>query len=249
VAVKRTRLDARLVSLGLADSRQRAQALIRAGAVLVDEVPRDKPATQVDRDAVIRLRGRDHPYVGRGGLKLEAALDAFRVDPAGLICADLGSSTGGFTDCLLQRGAAKSYCVDVGYGQLAWKLRQDPRVVVMERTNARHLESLPDPIALVVADLSFISVRLMLPTIRRIAGPKAEAVVLVKPQFEAGPGGLRKGGRVKDDAVRQDAIDQVIAAFTEAGFAVLGTIPSPIAGAKAGNIEELVHLRLSGPAS
>ena len=239
---RRQRLDARVVALGLAESRQRAQALIRAGQVLVDDVPRDKPSTQVDVDARVRVRGERLPYVSRGGLKLQGGLDAFGVNPAGRICADLGASTGGFTDCLLQRDAARVYAVDVGYGQLAWKLRTDERVVVMERTNARHLDGLPEPVSLVVADLSFISVTRMLPAIRKIGTPESEAVLLIKPQFEAGPGGVGKGGRIKSESIRADAIRDVIAACETAGFAVLGTTPSPIAGAKAGNIEELVHL-------
>ena len=153
----RVRLDKLLVDQGLAESRQKAAALIRAGVVLVDEVPRDKPGTQINPEAKVRLKENPLPYVSRGGLKLEAALDQFGVDPSGRTCADLGASTGGFTDCLLQRGAAKVFAVDVGYGQLAWSLRTDERVVVMERTNARHLESLPDPVSLIVGDLSFIS--------------------------------------------------------------------------------------------
>lgn len=247
MGTRRERLDARLVALGLAESRQRAQALVRAGQVLVDDVPRDKPATQVRPDARIRIRGARLPFVSRGGLKLAGGLDAFGVDPSGRTCVDLGASTGGFTDCLLQRGAARVYAIDVGYGQLAWKLRQDERVVVMERTNARHLESLPEPISLVVADLSFISVTRMLPAILRVGAPDAEAVLLIKPQFEAGPGGVGKGGRIRSDEVREAAIASVIHACDSAGFRALGTVPSPIAGAKAGNIEELVHLAFPAP--
>lgn len=242
MGARRQRLDARLVTLGLADSRQRAQALIRAGQVLVDDVPRDKPATQITADARIRIRGERLRFVSRGGLKLEGGLDAFRVDPRQRTCADLGASTGGFTDCLLQRGAARVYAIDVGYGQLAWKLRTDPRVVVMERTNARHLEKLPEPVSLVVADLSFISVTRMLPAILRIGAADAEAVLLIKPQFEAGPGGVGRGGRVKSDEIRDEAVSEVVAACGNAGFRILGTCRSPIAGAKAGNVEELVHL-------
>lgn len=244
---RRERLDARLVALGLADSRQQAQALIRAGQVLVNDMPRDKPSTQVRPDARVRVKGDPLPFVSRGGLKLEKGLDAFGVEPSGQICADLGASTGGFTDCLLQRGAARVFAIDVGYGQLAWKLRQDKRVVVMERTNARHLDGLPEPIDLVVADLSFISVTRMLPAILRMGGPGAEAVLLIKPQFEAGPGGVGRGGRVKNDAIRSAAIADVIAACEAAGFRSRGTVRSPIAGAKAGNVEELVHLAFPEP--
>ena len=242
----RERLDLLLVRNGLADSRQRAQGLVRAGAVLVDEVVVDKPGTRVSTAAAIRVRGADHPYVGRGGLKLQAGLDAFEVDPSGRICADLGASTGGFTDCLLQRGAARVYAVDVGYGQLAWRLRQDPRVVVMERTNARHLQALPEPIQLVVADLSFISLAKVLPAILRIAAPGAEAVLLVKPQFEAGPGAVGGGGVVRDPTVRRAAIDAVLAACVAAGATVAGDTPSPVPGAKKGNVEHLLHLVLPG---
>lgn len=239
----RTRLDQLLIARGLAPSRQRAQALIRAGQVLVDDTPVDKPGTRVDDQAAVRLRGAALPYVSRGGLKLAAGLEAFPVDPAGRVCADLGASTGGFTDCLLQRGAARVYAIDVGYGQLAWKLRQDDRVVVMERTNARHLEGLPEPATLVVGDLSFISLTHILPAIARLAAPGADCVLLIKPQFEAGRAGVGKGGVVRDPAVRAAAIARVLEAARSAGFATLGAVPSPVAGAKKGNIEELVHLR------
>lgn len=240
----RVRLDKRVVDLKLADTRQKAQALIRAGKVLVDDTPQDKPGTQVEVGAQIRIRGEQLRYVGRGGLKLEAALDGFGVDPTGRVCADLGASTGGFTDCLLQRGASKVFAVDVGYGQLAWTLRQDPRVVVMERTNARHLESLPEPPSLIVGDLSFISLTKILPAICRIAAPGTEAVLLIKPQFEAGREGISKGGVVKDPAVRAAAIAKVREAAEALGARWRGTVTSPIPGAKKGNIEELVHLEL-----
>ncbi|MFN7144271.1 MAG: TlyA family RNA methyltransferase [Myxococcota bacterium] len=231
-----------MVARGLAESRQRAQALIGAGEVLIDEAPCDKPATRVRPDQVVRLRAEPLKYVSRGGLKLEAALDAWPIDPTGRVCADLGASTGGFTDCLLQRGAARVHAIDVGYGQLAWKLRQDPRVVVMERTNARHLEALPEPISLVVGDLSFISLTLILPTVRRLLAPDGEAVVLVKPQFEVGPAAVGKGGLVKDEAAIAGAIAGVSAAARAAGFSVRGTIESPVPGAKAGNREWLLWL-------
>jgi len=239
---KRVRLDKLVVDLNLADTRQQAQALIRSGNVLVNDVPRDKPGAQVDADSSVRLRGERLRYVSRGGLKLEKALDEFSVNPDGRVCADLGASTGGFTDCLLQRGAAKVFAIDVGYGQLAWSLRTDERVVVMERTNARHLESLPDPPDLIVGDLSFISLAKVLPAIQRIVQPKGEAVLLIKPQFEAGREGVGKGGVVRDPAVRAAAIAQVKVAAEHQGAHWLGTVTSPIAGAKKGNIEELVHL-------
>lgn len=243
----RARIDVLLTDQGLADSRQRAQALIRAGQVLVNDVVVDKPGTRVSTDAAVRIKGERLPYVSRGGLKLAGGLDAFGVDPAGRTCADLGASTGGFTDCLLQRGARRVYAIDVGYNQLAWKLRQDDRVVVMERTNARHLEALPESISLLVGDLSFISLTKVLPAIRRLTAPGGECVLLIKPQFEAGPGGVSKGGVVRDDAVRSQAIAEVVAAAEAAGFACGGTVPSPIAGAKKGNIEELVHLLAPDP--
>ena len=240
----RVRLDKLLVDRGLAESRQRAAALIRAGVVLVNEVPRDKPGTQINPDAQVRLKENPLPYVSRGGLKLEAALDTFGVDPAGRTCADLGASTGGFTDCLLQRDAAKVFAVDVGYGQLAWSLRTDDRVVVMERTNARHLESLPDPVSLIVGDLSFISLSKILPAVQRLAQPGTEAVLLIKPQFEVGKAFVAKGGVVRDEAARADAIARVQHDAQELGAQVLGVMDSPVPGAKKGNIEALIHLML-----
>ena len=238
----RTRLDQLVVSRGLADSRQRAQALIRAGQILVDDTPQDKPGTRVRADAAVRVRGEALPFVSRGGLKLDAALAAFAVPVEGRVCADLGASTGGFTDCLLQRGAARVYAIDVGYGQLAWKLRQDDRVVVMERTNARHLDRLPEPVDLLVGDLSFISLTHILPAIARLVRPGGDCVLLIKPQFEAGRDGVGSGGVVRDPEVRADAIARVLSDATARGFTRVASIPSPVAGAKKGNIEELVHL-------
>ena len=239
----RERLDVLVLAEGLAETRQRAQALIRAGKILVDDVVVDKPGTRVKQPCVLRLKGAPLKYVSRGGFKLEGALDHFGVDPSGLACADLGASTGGFTDCLLQRGATQVFAVDVGYGQLAWKLQQDPRVVVMDRTNARHLDALPTPPALIVGDLSFISLKLVLPAILRIAAPGAQAVLLIKPQFEAGPGQTRNG-RLRDPAVRAAAIAEVVAAAEETDARVLGTVASSLPGAKKGNVEELLHLQL-----
>ena len=243
---RRLRLDKLVVDRGLADSRQQARALIVAGQVRVDGLPRNKPAAQVSPGVHVTLEGPGLAYVSRGGHKLAHALDHFQVDPAGRVCVDLGASTGGFTDCLLQRDAARVFAIDVGYGQLDWKLRSDPRVVVMERTNARHLEGLPQAPDLVVGDLSFISLRLILPAIERIARAGTDAVLLIKPQFEAGPAGLKKGGVVRDDATRTAAIEMVIDDARSQGFTVFGTVPSPIAGARSGNVEELVHLRTPG---
>ncbi|MEC8191664.1 MAG: TlyA family RNA methyltransferase [Myxococcota bacterium] len=240
----RVRLDKLLVDRGLAPTRQRAQALVRSGAVLVNEIPRDKPGAQIDADAPVRLKSNPIPYVSRGGLKLEAALDAFELEPAGLVAADLGASTGGFTDCLLQRGAAKVYAVDVGYGQLAWSLRTDPRVVVMERTNARHLESLPEPIEMLVGDLSFISITKVLPAIRRLTNEHTQIVLLIKPQFEVGKTALAKGGVVRDATAREEAIQSIVNAVTDLEATVHGVIDSPIAGAKKGNIEALIHFTM-----
>lgn len=227
---------------GIVATRERAQAEIRSGNVLVDEVPVDKPGARVREGAVVRLRAAPLRYVSRGGLKLEAALDRFAVAPVGRVCADLGASTGGFTDCLLQRGAARVYAIDVGQGQLAWSLRTDPRVVVMEKTNARHLQSLPEPVSLVVGDLSFISLRLILPAVRRLLAPGGEAVVLVKPQFEVGRAQVGKGGRVTDDHARRGAIAAVAEAAVSEGFALRGELESPVPGAKAGNREWLLYL-------
>ncbi|HJN73885.1 MAG TPA: TlyA family RNA methyltransferase [Myxococcota bacterium] len=242
----KSRLDVLLVERGIAPSREKARAWIMAGLVLVDEVEVSKAGAKIDGEASIRLReGALRKYVGRGGLKLEGALEDFDVEVEGRICADLGASTGGFTDCLLQRGAARVYAVDVGYGQLAWKLRQDERVVVMERTNARHLESLPEPIGLVVGDLSFISLTKVLPAVRRIAAPGADCVLLVKPQFELGPKNVGRGGRVSDPAARARAVQAVLADAVALDFEALGHAESRLPGAKAGNIEHLVWLRAS----
>lgn len=237
------RLDALLVKRGLAPSRQRARALIDAGEVLVDGLVATKPATQVRADQAVRLASPDHGWVGRGALKLDGVLDPFGVDAQGRVCADLGASTGGFTEVLLRRGATRVYAIDVGKGQLAWKLRTDARVVNMEGVNARHLDALPEPVDLIVGDLSFISLVLILPTVARLLAPGGEAVLLVKPQFEAGREAIGKGGRVRDDEARQSAIEGVKRDAEAQGFAVLGSLDSPLAGAKAGNVEHFVHLR------
>lgn len=243
-AFEADRLDRVLVARGLAPSVERAAALILAGEVLVNDAPADKAGSKVPKGAVLRLRSAPSRYVGRGGLKLEAALDGFPLDPAGLVAADLGASTGGFTDCLLQRGARRVYAIDVGYGQLDWRLRKHPDVVVMERTNARTMAALPEPIDLVVGDLSFISLRLLLPAICRLGRLGGAGIFLVKPQFELPRGALGPGGKVEDPARRQEAIQGIQAEFREAGFTVRGSLPSPIAGVKAGNVEELVWVRL-----
>lgn len=236
------RLDVELVRRGLVPSRERARAEILSGNVLVDERPIDKAGAPVRPESTIRLREAPLRYVSRGGLKLEAALDTWPVDPTGRVCADLGASTGGFTDCLLQRGATRVYAVDVGYGQLAWSLRQDPRVVVLERTNVRHLTALPEPVSLVVGDLSFISLRLVLPNVRALVAPGGDAVLLVKPQFEVGRARVGRGGVVRDEEARADALADVEAAARGHGFVVRGERESPVPGAKAGNREWLLWL-------
>ncbi len=239
----KSRLDKILVQRGLVDSRQRAQALIMAGKVRVNGDPAVKPGQQTDPECDIELLDNPCPYVSRGGLKLAAGLDHFRVDPTGWICADIGASTGGFTDCLLKRGAARVYAIDVGYGQLAWKLRQDDRVVVMERTNARHLkpEDLDDRIDLAVVDASFISLKILLPPLLPLFEKKYRIMALIKPQFEAGREHVGKGGVVRDPEIH----DRVIAGVNEfaagLGLECLGVCPSPILGPK-GNREFLTWL-------
>jgi 23S rRNA (cytidine1920-2'-O)/16S rRNA (cytidine1409-2'-O)-methyltransferase len=245
--VKKQRVDLLLVEKGLAASRTQAQALVMAGAVVAGEARVDKPGQLVDRELPLRVKDDAAPqkYVSRGGLKLERALEVFPVDPRSRICADLGASTGGFTDLLLQRGAARVYAVDVGYGQLHPKLRADPRVVVRERENARFLTAgeLGEQVDLVTGDLSFISLRLVLPAVRSILRPGADALLLVKPQFEVGKGEVGKGGVVREDVKRRAALDQVEDSARALGFEVGGEAESPIEG-PAGNREWLLWLRL-----
>ncbi len=247
--MKRQRIDLLLVERGLAESRTRAQALIMAGAVVAGEARVDKPGALVDPALPLRIKEDAAPqrYVSRGALKLERGLEVFPVDPRGKICADLGASTGGFTDLLLQRGARKVYAVDVGYGQLHPKVRGDPRVVVRERENARHLTAaaLGERVELVVGDLSFISLKLVLPAVREILAEGGAAILLVKPQFEVGRGEVGKGGVVRDDAARRAALDAVADSARALGFEVLGHAESPIEG-PAGNREWLLGLRLGG---
>lgn len=252
---KKQRLDLLLVERQLAESRERARRLIMAGEVLVDERVSDKPGKTVPVTATIRVR-QSLPYVSRGGLKLKAALDAFALDVTGLTAVDVGASTGGFTDCLLQHGAACVYAVDVGYGQLAWSLRQDDRVVVMERTNIRHLEELPpantmghnlaDGAAPVLADLatidaSFIGLELVLPPTLRLLQPAGEIVALIKPQFEAGPESVGRGGVVRDPRVHRRVLHDTLVYATGLDLVVGGLIASPAIG-PAGNVEFLVRV-------
>jgi 23S rRNA (cytidine1920-2'-O)/16S rRNA (cytidine1409-2'-O)-methyltransferase len=237
----RERLDEALVARGLAETRSQARALIMAGQVRIGGQRADKAGMPVPPGKPIEVVGGGR-FVSRGGEKLQAALDRFAVVPAGLVCADLGASTGGFTDCLLQAGAAQVFAVDVGYGQLHWRLRGDARVVIIERQNARHLEGLPEPVALVVADLSFISLALILPVIKRILVPDGQAIALVKPQFEAGREAVGKGGVVRDPATHRAVLARFVADARATGFAVAGLMPSPLRG-PAGNIEFLAYLR------
>jgi len=238
------RLDALVVEKGLASSRHRAQALIMAGRVLADGEKADKPGKEfpADTDLVVT---KDLPYVSRGGLKLSAALDSFRIDPAGMDVLDAGASTGGFTDCLLQRGARRVLAVDVGYGQFDWSLRNDERVTLIERTNIRYLEagSLPHTINAAVADLSFISLKNVLPKLAEILPHGGWALVLVKPQFEVGRLEVGKGGVVRDFNLIRAAVEEIMAFARKCGFSVLGDMESPIRGPK-GNREFFLHLVL-----
>jgi 23S rRNA (cytidine1920-2'-O)/16S rRNA (cytidine1409-2'-O)-methyltransferase len=241
---KRIRADLALVEQGVVPSREKARALILAGEVLAGDRPVQKAGDLVDPASPLRLRSEPMPYVSRGGVKLAHGLDAFGLDVTGVVAMDVGASTGGFTDCLLQRGAARVYCVDVGHGQLDWKVASDPRVVVIDRANIRHLarDRIPQACSLAVVDVSFISLRLVLPALPPFLTPQAPVVALVKPQFEVGRGAVGKGGIVRDEAARAAAVAAVAAEARALGFAVLGQTTSPITGGK-GNVEFLLHLR------
>jgi 23S rRNA (cytidine1920-2'-O)/16S rRNA (cytidine1409-2'-O)-methyltransferase len=241
VKPRKERIDVLLVERGLAESRAKAQALILAGQVVVGEQRVDKPGTQVPVDAELRLKGEVLPYVSRGGLKLKAAIDRFGLDVRGRVCADIGASTGGFTDCLLQEGVVRVHAIDVGYGQLHEKLRTDPRVRSRERVNARYLtaEDLPEKVGVAVIDVSFISLTQVLPAVLPFLEPGGLLVALVKPQFEVGRERIGKGGVVRDAAARQEAIDTVVAFAREQGLEVRGVMDSPVPG-PAGNVEALL---------
>jgi 23S rRNA (cytidine1920-2'-O)/16S rRNA (cytidine1409-2'-O)-methyltransferase len=241
--VPRVRLDQLVVEKGLAPSRERARALILAGQVRVDGQPHTKAGTRVDPAADVALIAPDHPYVGRGGLKLAHALDTFGIQVEGREALDIGASTGGFTDVLLQRGAARVVALDVGHGQIDWTLRNDPRVVVIEHFNARRLQpaDLPGPVDLVTIDVSFISLRQILPVVPPVLRGAADVIALVKPQFEAGRGEVGKG-IVRDADVQARVLEEVSAAAREVGLTPVASTPSPITGAK-GNVEFLLHLR------
>jgi len=237
------RLDILVFEKGLAPSREQARAYIMAGQIFVNGQRHDKAGEAVEEDALIEFQGKKNPYVSRGGLKLEKALDVFQIDLNELVCMDVGASTGGFTDCMLKRGAAKVYAVDVGYGQLAYTLRTDPRVVCMEKTNIRYLE--PDKLAelpdFATADVSFISLKLVLPVMWALTSPRGRCICLVKPQFEAGRESVGKKGVVRDPAVHRQVLETVTAFAMETGFSVEGLDFSPIRGPE-GNIEYLLYL-------
>ena len=239
----KTRLDVLLVEQGHMESRQKAQAVIMTGSVFVDGQRVDKPGTAVPNTAQIEVRGHALPYVSRGGLKLEKAMKTFPLTLTGKVCADIGASTGGFTDCMLQNGAKKVYAVDVGYGQLDWRLRSDERVVCMERTNARYLthEQIPDELDFASVDVSFISLKLILPALAALLKPDGHAVCLVKPQFEAGREKVGKKGVVRDPAVHLEVLEHFLEHAKESRFTVLGLTYSPIRGPE-GNIEYLGYL-------
>ncbi|WP_035257609.1 TlyA family RNA methyltransferase [Desulfatirhabdium butyrativorans] len=238
------RIDLMLVEQGLAESRQRAQAMIMAGRVVVAGTVIDKPGCLIRTGDPIEIRGMEMPYVSRGGIKLAEALDRFGIDVTGKICLDIGASTGGFTDCLLQRGAARVYAVDVGYGQLAWKLRIDDRVIAIERTNIRQMpkESIPEPVHFASVDVSFISLRLVVPRLFDWLSNDSRIVVLIKPQFEVGKGLVGKGGVVRDESLHRRVIDELAVFFSDLGLTVVQWVASPILGPK-GNREFLMELR------
>jgi 23S rRNA (cytidine1920-2'-O)/16S rRNA (cytidine1409-2'-O)-methyltransferase len=228
----KVRLDKLLVDRGLVASRERARALILAGAVLVNEEPVDKAGALIAEGAAIRIRGEDHPYVSRGGVKLKGALDTFDIRVEGLSALDVGASTGGFTDCLLQDGARRVYAVDVGYGQIAWKLRNDPKVILFERTNIRHFQGVgvEEPVDIAVIDTSFISLKLVIPSVLQFVREGGTILALVKPQFEVGKGEVGKKGVVRDPAVHLRVVGELAAFFAEQGLSVRGTCESPLTG-------------------
>jgi 23S rRNA (cytidine1920-2'-O)/16S rRNA (cytidine1409-2'-O)-methyltransferase len=242
VRPEKIRLDRLLVERGLVESREKAQGLILAGLIMVDEQKMEKCGSLVDSQAVLRMLGDPPRYVSRGGLKLEGALEHFRINPDGRVCLDVGSSTGGFTDCLLQHGAGKVFAVDGGTNQLDWKLRRDPRVIVLEKLNARYItfDRIGTPAELVTIDVSFISATLILPPLIPLLASRADLIVLVKPQFEVGKGQVGKGGIVRDPAQHQEAIAKVSRTLLELGFSNLASMESPLLGAE-GNHEFFLH--------
>ena len=244
LSANKQRLDRLLVAKGLAPSRQRAQAMIMAGKILVNSRPADKAGILVAQDDCIELKGKDMPWVSRGGLKLDAALQALAMGVGGSICLDVGASTGGFTDCLLYRGAARVYAVDVGYGQLAWKLRQDPRVVIIERTNIRYMpaEAVAEPVDLATIDVAFISLKIVVPAVTAFLKQDARILALIKPQFEVGKNQIGKGGVVRDETLHTRVIQDLSSFFKEKGILCGEVFPSPILGPK-GNREFFILLQ------
>lgn len=242
--MKKVRLDQLVFDLGYTESRERAKTTIMSGLVFVNGQRADKPGTPVAPDAKIEVRGEAIPFVSRGGFKLDKALQVFPIDPSGKSCIDCGASTGGFTDVLLQHGAAKVYAVDVGYGQLAWKLRNDPRVVNLERTNLRYVtaEQIPELLELAVMDVSFISIKLVLPAVKALLVPGADLVCLIKPQFEAGRDEVGKKGVVRDSGVHCQVIRGILDFAPQIGLSVMGLDYSPIKGPE-GNIEYICHMK------
>ncbi len=238
------RIDKILVDRGLVQGRERAKAVIMEGKVSVNGVKVTKAGAMIDTGSGIDLKDSGQPYVSRGGLKLEAALDHFRINPAGMTVMDVGSSTGGFTDCMLKRGAGRVYCIDVGYGQLAWSLRNDPRVTVIERANIRHLEKerISDSVDIASIDLSFISLTMVLTKVKEFLRADGEIIALVKPQFEVGRADVGKGGIVRDEGKRISAVNSVRGFAEENGFIIIGEFKSPVAGQK-GNIEYFLYMR------
>jgi len=244
IKAEKIRLDLLLVKQGLSPSRERARALIMSGAVLVDEKPVDKAGTLVSPQASVRIREKDHHYVSRGGLKLKGALDAFQLDVRDFVVLDVGASTGGFTDCLLQEGARRVYALDVGYGQLAWKLRTDPRVICIERTNIRFFDGtgMDAPVDLVTIDASFISLKLVIPAAVKFLGKGGLLLALIKPQFEVGKGEVGKGGVVRQPTLQQKVQEDLAVFLHDQGMEVMGTVVSPLLGPK-GNREFFIHAR------
>lgn len=239
------RLDQLVHKKGITESREKARALIIEGKVLVNGVKVEKPGSLVDENSEVTLCGETLPYVSRGGLKLEHAIKHFSIDVRDKVAMDVGASTGGFTDCLLQHGAKKVYAIDVGYGQLAWKLRADPRVIAIERTNIRYMErdKIPESVDIATVDVSFISLKLVIPKILEFLKPKGEIVALVKPQFEVGKGEVEKGGIVKSEEKRVKVVENIKSFFESLSLKVVGVVESPIKGQK-GNVEYLIYVKL-----
>lgn len=242
--MKKVRLDQLVFDLGYTDSRERAKTTIMSGHVFVNGQRADKPGMPVAPDAAVEVRGDALPFVSRGGFKLDKALKVFPVDPRGKVCIDCGASTGGFTDVLLQHGAARVYAVDVGYGQLAWKLRNDERVINLERTNLRYVteEQIPEPADLAVMDVSFISIKLVLPAVKRLLKPDADLICLIKPQFEAGREEVGKKGVVRDERVHKEVVNGILQFAPTVGLSVMGLDFSPVKGPE-GNIEYICHMK------